>query len=118
MIIDMKAVYLTLTVVLMMFIFAIITVKKILSIRSTFTTILLFIEEIIGAGTLGYILSLTYKAMESYDAFLEKYGTITNYFTYISLYFCASQIVIIVLINIYRFIKRHTKMIKKRRIIK
>ena len=116
--IDLKAIYIILAVVLAMIILCIATVKKIMSIRSGFTTFLMFVEEAVGAVFLGYILSLSYKAMEDYEAFVAKYGEIKDYFTYLSIYFCASQIIILVLIWIYKFIKRHTRMIKKRRIIK
>lgn len=116
--IDIKAIYITLAVVLAMIILCVVTVKKIMSIRSGFTTFLMFVEEAVGAVFLGYILSLSYKAMENYEVFVAKYGEIKDYFTYLSIYFCASQIIILVLIWIYKFIKRHTRMIKKRRIIK
>ena len=118
MMIDIKAIYVTLAVVIAMIILCIATVKKILSIRSGFTTFLMFVEEIIGAVFLGYMLSLVYKAMENYEVFVSRYGDIKDYFTYLSIYFCSSQVVILVLIHIYKFIKRHTRMIKKRRIIK
>ena len=62
--------------------------------------------------------NIVYKAMENYEVFVSRYGNIKDYFTYLSIYFCSSQIVILVLIYIYKFIKRHTRMIKKRRIIK
>lgn len=116
--IDIKAIYITLSVVLAMIILCVVTVKKLVSIRSGFTTFLMFVEEAVGAVFLGYMLSLSYKAMENYEAFVEKYGEIKDYFTYLSIYFCASQVIILVLIWIYKFIKRHTRMIKKRRIIK
>lgn len=116
--IDIKAIYITMAVVLAMVILCIATVKKIVSIQSGFTTFLMFVEEAVGAAFLGYMLSLSYKAMENYEAFVEKYGEIKDYFTYLSIYFCASQVIILVLIWIYKFIKRHTRMIKKRRIIK
>lgn len=116
--IDIKAIYITLSVVLAMILLCVVTIKKLVSIRSSFTTILMFAEEAVGAVFLGYVLSLLYKAMEDYEVFVEKYGEIKDYFTYLSIYFCASQIIILVLIWIYKFIKRHTRMIKKRRIIK
>lgn len=118
MMVDIKAIYVTLAVVIAMILLCIATVKKILSVRSGFTTFLMFVEEIIGAVFLGYMLSLVYKAMENYEVFVSRYGNIKDYFTYLSIYFCSSQIVILVLIYIYKFIKRHTRMIKKRRIIK
>ena len=116
--IDIKAIYITVGIIIFMCVLCIITIKKIMSIRSGFTTFLMFIEEIIGAVTLGYLLSLSYKAMENYEEFLEIYGKISDYFTYIAIYFCSSQIIILILIYIYKFIKRHSRMIKKRRIIK
>jgi len=116
--IDIQAIYLTLGVLAFMIILAIITVKKLLSIRSGFTTFLMFIEEIIGAVALGYLVSLAYKAMEDYSAFVEQYGTMEDKFTQISIYFCSSQIIILILVWIYKFIKRHSRLIKKRRIIK
>ena len=116
--IDIKAIYLTMTAVTIMCILAIITVKKIIGTRSMLNTILLFVEEIIGAGTLGYLLSLIYQAMDNYEVFVKEHGDISTYFTYISICFCASQIVMIILIKIYVFIKRHSRMIKKRKIIK
>lgn len=116
--IDIKAVYLTVTVVGVMILLAVITVKKLMSTRSKFSTFLMVIEELIGAVTLGYVLSLAYMAMEDYTAFVQKYGELKDYFTYISIYFCASQIIILVLVSIYRFIKKRTKFIKNRRIIR
>ena len=78
----------------------------------------MFVEEIIGAIVLGYLVSLVYKAMENYEVFEAQNGSLVDKFTYISIYFCSSQIIILILIGIYKFIKRHTRMIKKRRNIK
>ena len=78
----------------------------------------MFVEEIIGVVALGYLVTLAYRAMEDYEAFVQKFGSLADHFTYISIYFCISQIVILVLIWIYKLITRNTRMIKKRRIIK
>lgn len=78
----------------------------------------MLVEELIGIGALGYIVTLAYRAMEDYEAFVQKFGNLADKFTYISIYFCISQIAILILIWIYKFITRNTRMIKKRRIIK
>lgn len=118
MMIDLKMMYFVLVALALIGILCVMTIKKILSIRSAWTTFLMFVEEIIGIVTLGYLVSLTYKAMENYEKFTEEYGSLADKFTYISIYFCASQVIILILIWIYKLIKRNTRMIKKRRIIK
>lgn len=78
----------------------------------------MFIEELIGIVALGYIVILAYRAMEDYDAFSQEFGNLVDKFTYVSIYFCISQIVILILIWIYKLVTRNTRMIKKKRIIK
>jgi len=78
----------------------------------------MFVEEIIGIIALGYIVILSYKAMENYEKFVEEVGSLADKFTYISIWFCLSQIVILISIWIYKLITRNTRMIKKKRIIK
>lgn len=80
--------------------------------------VLMFIEEIIGIGALGYIVILSYKAMEDYEAFVQKFGSLADRFTYASIYFCISQVVILILIWICKLLTRNRRLIKKRRIIK
>lgn len=118
MIVDIKALYIIFIVIIFMIILCIMTIKKLLSIKSLFTTLLMTIEEIIGICAFAYIVSMVYKAMDNHNEFVQKYGRLEDNFTYISIYFCLSQIIILILASIYKFIKRRTKFIKKRRIIK
>ena len=116
--VDLQMVYLVLVALGFMGGLAVFTIKKILSARGKFTTFLMVIEELIGATTLGYLVSLAYKAMENYDIFVAEYGNLADKFTNISIYFCASQIILLILVGIYKFINKSRRLIKKRRIIK
>lgn len=78
----------------------------------------MLMEELIGIISLGYIVTLSYKAMENYEAFVNEFGSLADKFTYISICFCISQIVILFLVWICKMITRNTRMIKKRRNIK
>jgi len=116
--IDIESIYLTITVVVVMLTLAVITIKRLMNTRSKFTAFLLVIEElIVGITAIGSFV-LSYKAMENYEAFVAKYGNMRDIFTYISIYFCASQIVILFFIFIYRAINRRKRLIKNRRIIR
>lgn len=118
MIIDIESMYLTIVVVIVMLALAVITIKRLLNTRSKFTSFLMVIEEIIVSITVIGTFALLYKAMENYDLFAKKYGELTDILTYLSIYFCISQIGILVLTYIYRFINKRRKFIKDRRIIK
>ncbi len=118
MIIDIKSIYLTIAVLMFMVILCVITIKKLINIKSRLTAFLMVIEEIIGVVTFSYLLTLSYKAMEDYEVFVSKYGPMEDNFTFISIYFCASQIIMLIIIGIYKAIKRRSRLIKKRRIIK
>ena len=118
MIIDLKMVYFVLVSLAFMVILCVITIKKILSMKSRFTAFLLLIEEMIGVVALGYIVTLAYRAMEDYEAFIEQFGNLADRFTYISIYFCISQIFILLLAWLCKLINKSKKLIKKRRIIK
>lgn len=78
----------------------------------------MFVEELIGIVALGYIVTLTYRAMEDYDEFVNKFGNLGDIFTYVSIYFCISQIIILLLVWLCKLIKKSSRLIKKRRIIK
>lgn len=116
--VNLETVYLTITVIAIMIILAVITIKKLINIRSKFTTFLMVIEEIIVAVTAIGTFALAYTAMEDYSSFVNKYGSLKDIFTYISIYFAASQIVMLFFISIYKAINKRRKFIKNRRIIK
>ncbi len=116
--VNIETIYLTGIVIAIMVILAIITIKKLINTRSKFTTFLMVIEEIIVAVTVIGTFALAYSAMEDYTSFVNKYGSLKDIFTYISIYFCASQIVVLFLISIYKAINKRRKFIKNRRIIK
>lgn len=116
--IDIQMMYFVIITLIFMGILGISTIKKILSIRSKFTTFLMFVEEIIGTVSIGYMVSLAYKAMENYEIFKKQHGSLADIYTYISIYFCLSQIIILMSIWVFKFFSRNRRMIKKRRDIK
>jgi len=113
--IDIKGMYLTIGAIVTMIIFGLIVINKLINIKSKFTLFLLIIEEIIGAGTVAYMLSLSYKAMENYEAFVIKYGDFPKNISIIAYFFVISQIIILILLWIYKLIKRNQKLIKKKK---
>lgn len=116
--INLETVYLVITVAAVMIFLGIFTVKKLMNTRSKFTAFLMVIEEIIIGITAIMTFVLAYQAMDDYESFVIKYGKIKDIYTYISIYFCASQVVILFLVSIYRAINKRRKFIKNRRIIK
>ncbi len=113
--IDIKGMYLTIGAIVTMIIFGLIVINKLINIKSKFTLFLLIIEEIIGAGTVAYMLSLSYKAMENYEAFVIKHGNFPKNISIIAYFFVISQIIILILLWIYKLIKRNQKLIKKKK---
>ena len=112
--VDMKSFYLCFATIATMMVFAIIAIKKVSSIRNKFITILSIVNDIVITATAAYIMSLIYKAMNNYEAFVQKYGSISGYFTCISICFCIVQVIVVVVTNIYVYIKRNSRMIKNK----
>ncbi|MDD2627565.1 MAG: hypothetical protein PHR25_03985 [Clostridia bacterium] len=113
--IDIKGIYLTMGAIITMIIFGFFVLNKLINIKSRFTFFLLIVEEIIGAGTIAYMLALTYNAMENYEGFVNKYGDYPKHISIIAYVFVISQIIILILLWIYKLIKRNQKLIKKKK---
>ena len=116
--IDIKTIYLAVAALAFIIMLYVISIKKLVNIKSRFTTFLLIIEEILGTVTFVYIGTIVYKAMENYEVFISETGSLADNFTYISIYFCISQVIMLLLVWLCKLINKSKRLIKKRRIIK